>query len=219
MDPAAPLRAPPALYPLPIRVVLVVTEHASALSHERKRHYERIRRRLEDVSGGDVESTHYLDVRDLRGAAAVLRGSFASCSSHDRDALGRLGDRAGKSDGPVLGICAGMQLQAMFAGGAVGRARRPPATGYGPVDVLDDTDLLRRLPARVTVYKHHTDEIIERPEGFRVLASSSECAIEAIACPDRLWWGTQFHPEEFRPEHRAGERVLRNFFELARATS
>jgi GMP synthase (glutamine-hydrolysing) len=53
------------------------------------------------------------------------------------------------------------------------------------------------------------------PEGFRALASSPACSIQAVADPERRWWGTQFHPEEFRTEHPAGESVLRTFFELA----
>jgi len=48
-----------------------------------------------------------------------------------------------------------------------------------------------------------------------VLARSEECAIEAVAAPARRWWGTQFHPELASREHPDGERVLRNFFELA----
>jgi GMP synthase-like glutamine amidotransferase len=210
------LPAPPGLYPRAIRSVFVVTEHPSALSDERKHHYDRIRRRLEHVSGGDVESVRYVDVGDLRGAGAVvLSGSFAPWAWHDPAALEDLGRRIRDFDGPVLGICAGVQLQAMFAGGAVGRAKQK-VEGFGRVDVLDGSDLLRGMPASITVYKHHSDEIVLRPDGFRVVATSSECAVEAISCPDLLWWGTQFHPEEFRREHPAGERVLRNFFELAR---
>jgi GMP synthase (glutamine-hydrolysing) len=53
------------------------------------------------------------------------------------------------------------------------------------------------------------------PEGFRALASSPACSIQAVADPERRWWGTQFHPEEFRTEHPAGESVLRTFFEVA----
>ncbi len=163
-----------------------------------------------------MESVRYGDVTDLRGAAAVvLSGSFAPWAWHDSAALARLGRRVRDFDGPVLGICAGVQLQAMFAGGAVGPAKHK-VEGFGRVEVLDGSDLLHGVPASITVYKHHSDEIVARPEAFRILATSSECAIEAISCPDLLWWGTQFHPEEFQHEHPAGERVLRNFFELAR---
>jgi GMP synthase-like glutamine amidotransferase len=56
------------------------------------------------------------------------------------------------------------------------------------------------------------------PTTFASSARSNECGVEAVAAPERGWWGTQFHPEEFDPEHPAGERVLQNFFELARSS-
>ena len=200
-------------------VRFVVTEHPPALTAARARHYERIRARLAEIGAGSVETVLYTEVEDFSGASAVvLSGSFAPWSAHDAHALDRLGDAVRSFDGPVLGICAGMQLQAVFAGGTVAPAEVKARTGFGPVEVLEADDLLRGLGARMTVYKHHSDEIVVKPESFRVLARSSESRIEAIADPGRRWWGTQFHPEEFDPAHPDGERVLRNFFELARAT-
>ncbi len=158
----------------------------------------------------------YTDVDDLNGASAVvLSGSFAPWADHAPGALGRFGDVVLAYDGPVLGICAGMQLQATFAGGTLRHSPGGLETGFSPVDVVENNDLLRGLPSRIDVYQHHGDEIEELPEDFRVFARSAACAIEAIADPARRWWGTQFHPEEFDAAHPAGERILRNFFELA----
>lgn len=197
-------------------VGFVVTEHPGALTRERTGHYERIRRRLERVAGRAVRSVAYTEADELSDAPAlVLSGSFAPWAAHDPSALDRLGEVVRSFDGPVLGICAGVQLQARFAGGAVGRAARAIESGFFPVDVLDDGDLLRGLAPRVSVYHHHGDEITSLPRGFRLLASSQYCRVEAIADPSRRWWGTQFHPEEFSSQHPDGERVLRNFFELA----
>ena len=197
-------------------VLLVVTEHSSRLTPEAIERYEEARRRVAAAAGTAVERVHYEDARDLAGAEAlVLSGSHAPWAAHDPAALERLGDEVLAFDGPVLGICAGMQLQAIFAGGSVRHAAAPTAAGYHPIEVIDGGDLLAGLPARAQVYQHHTDEIDELPEGFRVLARSEECAIEAIAVPARRWWGTQFHPELASPEHPDGERVLANFFELA----
>ena len=53
------------------------------------------------------------------------------------------------------------------------------------------------------------------PAGFRVLASTERCRVQAIASEERGWWGTQFHPESYRSATPAGERILRTFFELA----
>lgn len=197
-------------------VTLVVTEHSSFLTPAALTCYETIRRRLESAGGTAVRTAHYEEVESLRGAdAVVLSGSFAPWADHTPDAIERLGDVVRAYDGPVLGICAGMQLQAIFAGGRVAHARVAAETGFSPIDVIDDDGLLRGLPARVEVYQHHGDEIEELPAGFRVLARSATCAIEAIVDPARRWWGTQFHPEEFDAAHPVGERILRNFFELA----
>ena len=201
-------------------VFFVVTEHPSFLTPDKERHYERIRGRLEGAAGARVESLSYLELGSAFAAdAIVLSGSFAPWALHDQPALDRLGAAVCGFEGPVLGICAGMQLQVMFAGGAVGHGEKGLQKGYRAIDVLDDSDLLRGLPAEATVYQHHGDEVTNLPRDFRVLATSSECAVEAVAAPGRRWWGTQFHPEEFEPAHPAGRRVLRNFFELALSRS
>jgi GMP synthase (glutamine-hydrolysing) len=197
-------------------VRLVVTEHPSHLTDARTRDYERIAARLRSVSGGDVATTHYLETTGFDGdAALVLSGSYAPWAAHDEGALGRLGEAVRAYDGPVLGICAGMQLQARFGGGTVAHVRERPAVGFREVEVLEEDGLLAGLGTRIRVYEHHTDEVADLPDGFRVLARSDACPVEAIAAPERRWWGTQFHPEEADEAHPDGDAVLRNFFALA----
>jgi len=197
-------------------LILVVTEHSRALPLERLEHYETVRGRLESVAAVPVTTVQYEEVESLDGAdAVVLSGSFAPWASHSPEAIERLGEVVRRYDGPVLGICAGMQLQARFAGGTIRHSPGGLVTGYADVDVVEHDDLLRGLPPRINVYQHHGDEIEELPEGFRVLARSATCAIEAFVEPGRRWWGTQFHPEAFSAESPAGERVLQNFFALA----
>jgi GMP synthase (glutamine-hydrolysing) len=128
--------------------------------------------------------------------------------------LETLGEALRAAAGPVLGICAGMQLQAVFAGGAIAPSPTPEH-GYAPIEVDDRGGLLSGLPTRAVVFHDHDDEIVSLPDGFRVIASSTRCAIQAIADLERRWWGTQFHPEEWNTTHPDGEAVLRRFFELA----
>ena len=200
-----------------MRVTFVVTEHSGSLTPRRLDHYDAVRARLERAAGSRVARVQYEEVRSLDGAdAVILSGSFAPWAVHAAEALERLGDAVRGYDGPVLGICAGMQLQARFAGGSIRRSQTPAETGFATVDVVERGDLLRGLPAQIDVYQHHTDEIAELPDRFRVLARSATCSIEAIADPGGRWWGTQFHPEQFDAQHPAGEQILRNFFELAR---
>jgi GMP synthase (glutamine-hydrolysing) len=199
-------------------VTFVVTEHPSHLDEKRMRRYKEIRRRLEDVASRPVRSLHYLEVERLGPAPVVLSGSGAPWKAHDTADLDRLGEAVRAADAPVLGICAGLQLIAGFAGGRVApmaEAGRPAERGYLPLEILDDGDLLAGLPRRATVYQDHLDEIVELPRGFRVQARTPGCSAQTIAAPERRWWGTQFHPEIFDAAHPDGERVLRNFFELA----
>jgi GMP synthase-like glutamine amidotransferase len=196
-------------------VAFVITEHPTGLTLGRERHFERIRGVLEEIAGVPVRSRRYVDVERLEGAmAVVLSGSFASWAEHDPAALARLGQAIQDYGGPVLGICAGMQLQVMFAGGAIVKRERPEM-GFGPIEVLESSDLMRGVGSTLVAYKHHSEDVTELPEGFTVLARSESCRIEAIAAQARRWWGTQFHPEEYTEHHPAGARILANFFELA----
>jgi len=201
-----------------VRVDFVVTEHPSFLDVERRVRYEEIRSLLAGLAGQAVCTVHYLDVRSLGPGPVVLSGSSAPWSVHDSGSLDRLGEAVLHAGAPVLGICGGMQLLARFAGGRI--ATMVPADreelGYGPVEVLDADDLLAGLAERPTVFHDHRDEVTVLPDGFQVLARTESCAIQAIAAPERRWWGTQFHPERFDDEHPDGERVLRNYFSFAR---
>ena len=202
-------------------VELVFTERRAELSEARAGNFARLCERLAAASGARVEVAHYEDVvpeRLANASSIVLSGSTAPWSARDPAELGRLGEAVIAAGRPTLGICAGMQLLVTFAGGAIG-PYGSSEHGFLPIQVRDGSDLLRGLPSEVVVFHDHDHEIATLPAGFRVLASSPECAIQAIADPERHWWGTQFHPEEFRPEHPAGEQVLRTFFELARQSS
>jgi GMP synthase (glutamine-hydrolysing) len=202
---------------LHVRVDFVITEHPSFLDPDRTRGYDEIGSLLSGLAGRPVDAAHYLDVRSLGPGPVVLSGSSAPWATHDPGSLERLGEAVLAADAPVLGICAGMQLLARFAGGRI--ATMVPAEreelGYAPLELIDADDLLEGLSEPPTVYHDHRDEIAVLPEGFRVLARTESCAIQAIAAPERRWWGTQFHPERFDDEHPDGERVLRNYFSLA----
>jgi GMP synthase (glutamine-hydrolysing) len=200
-----------------VAVEIVFTEQRAQLTDARAANYERLRQRVAEASGTVVRVAHYdeVDLRRLRDAdSIVLSGSSAPWSKHEPAELERLGEALREAGRPVLGICAGMQLQALFTGGTIGPARTRE-DGFLPIRIHDRSDLLRDLPDEVLVFQDHGDEITDLAAGFRVLAASDASAVQAIGDSERRWWGTQFHPEEFRPEHPAGERVLRSFFALA----
>ena len=197
-----------------MRLAFVISEHAGGLRPERLARYGQVERRLAELAGADVVTVHYSEIDQIAADATVLSGSFDPWSAHDQGALERFHETLRGRDGAVLGICAGMQVLAMAAGGEVGPAGRP-LVGFTDVEVLDDDDLLAGLDARISVWEHHTDEVRSLPPGLRVLARSETCAVEALAADDRPWWGTQFHPEEWSSDHPAGRAVLENFLRLA----
>jgi GMP synthase (glutamine-hydrolysing) len=198
-------------------VEVVFTERRADVGRERAANLARLRERVADAAGRGVSTSHYEDVdarRLARADAIVLSGSTAGWSTRNVGELGRLGEAVVGSGRPVLGICAGMQLLARFAGGGIALGASVEH-GFLPIRVHERSGLLRGLPEDAIVFQDHTDEIVIVPAGFDVLASSEACAVQAFADPERRWWGTQFHPEESSPEHPAGARVLETYLELA----
>ena len=198
---------------------LVVTEHADFLTPERRARYEGVRKRLEEAGGVPVDVVHYGDAGDLSVAGAVvLSGSSAPWAAHDPGELERLGDSVARAGRPVLGICAGMQLLALWAGGDVRPMRERGAAaerGYLPLEVVDDSDLLAGVGGRAVVFQDHEDEITALPDSFRLVARADGCEVQAVSATEWRWWGTQFHPEVWDGDRPDGARVLANFFALA----
>ena len=114
---------------------------------------------------------------------------------------------------PVLGICYGMQLMTHMMGGKVEKAaNREYGLAYLHVD-LKQTTLFDGLPETQSVWMSHGDLVTEVPEGFTVTAESSDCPIAAMECPEKNFYGVQFHPEV---KHSVfGLDLLKNFaFEI-----
>ncbi|MBI3395615.1 MAG: glutamine-hydrolyzing GMP synthase, partial [Spirochaetia bacterium] len=113
---------------------------------------------------------------------------------------------------PVLGICYGHQLMMKQAGGTV---RTAHAQEFGPavLDVADADGIFEgERGERVTVWMSHGDEVTALPPGFRVFASTSDCAYAAVGDPLRRLYSVQFHPEVKHTEH--GDAYLKNFIRI-----
>lgn len=198
-------------------IVQIDTEFIGALGLPSARWTARLKRRLEATSGQTVEVVHYTDATDLRNAAAiVMSGSASPWAAHDPAQLDRLGEVVTASGRPVLGICAGMQLLGRFAGGRIDHAA-VWEIGELPVNIVEEEGLFHGLGSQARVFQYHGDELVDLPDGFRLLASTPSCRIQALAHEERGWWGTQFHPESYRSANPDGARILSNFFELAAA--
>ena len=112
---------------------------------------------------------------------------------------------------PVLGICYGEQAMAVQLGGAVegGHHRE---FGRAEVLVTEDSPLFEgiwRKGERYPVWMSHGDRVTRLPRGFRVVATSSNAPIAAIADEARRFYATQFHLEVIHTPHGAG--LIRNF--------
>jgi GMP synthase-like glutamine amidotransferase len=197
------------------RVAFVVSEHRDGLTPARVARFARARKRLAEVAAAEVDAIHYADVDRLDADATVLSGSYDPWALHDARALARLGEALLAYDGPVLGICAGMQILVRAAGGTIRQARQPAEPGFAAVEVVDADGVLAGLPRRIDVYEEHTDEVTVLPDSLRIIARSEGCAVEAIAAVDRPWWGTQFHPEKWTKAQPAGRAILASYFTLA----
>jgi putative glutamine amidotransferase len=108
---------------------------------------------------------------------------------------------------PVLGICRGMQLVAVHAGGVLDQhvpdlvghdGHRPSASGFGttPVEVLAESRLEGLVGPRIDVPCHHHQSVRTHP-GLDAVARAEDGLLEALERPgDRFWLAVQWHPEQ-----------------------
>lgn len=110
---------------------------------------------------------------------------------------------------PILGICYGMQLMSHDLGGKVEPA---DDSEYGRADIEvtdDDAVMFKGLPKKQSVWMSHGDRVVAAPEGFKVVATSKNCPIAAIANDEQKLYGIQFHAEVRNTEY--GLDVLKKF--------
>lgn len=150
------------------------------------------------ISGGaDVDPRRYGD--EIHERTSGWR--------EDRDAWDlALLDAAAAVDLPVLGICRGMQVMAVQAGGQLeqhvpdtvgNEAHSPGGDVFGDVGInlVDGTKLAGILGAGPSVHCHHHQSVRTHP-GFIPAAHAEDGNLEAMENPDRPFWlAVQWHPE------------------------
>jgi putative glutamine amidotransferase len=107
---------------------------------------------------------------------------------------------------PVLGVCRGMQVMAVAAGGVleqhvpdrVGHDDHSPGGdqfGQTAVSVVQGSQLSTLVPPALTVYCHHHQAVASHP-GYEAVAWAEDGTLEAIEAPGRrMRVGVQWHPE------------------------
>ncbi len=123
---------------------------------------------------------------------------------------------------PVLGICYGMQLLALYHDGrlhydiptdlpAAGAHRLPEPEGRHPLRIEPRTLLSGILPREGTrVNSRHHQAVAEVGPGLRVCAWAADGVVEAVERASGAFCvGVQWHPERMEAEHQ--ERVFGAF--------
>ncbi len=109
---------------------------------------------------------------------------------------------------PAFGICYGFQAMAQALGGTVAHSGQREF-GRTPVEVLKPGVLLGSVPAALTSWMSHGDEVVAAPEGFTVNARSPRATVAAFEHLGRKIAGVQWHPEVMHSEH--GQDILEHF--------
>ena len=145
-------------------------------------------------------------VSEIDADALVLSGG-APRVAWESPRLGNCTDYLNEFHGPIMGICVGLQLMAIHCGGKAGPSK-VPEYGLAKIRVIEEDDLFKGLPKGFLVWESHNDEVKDAP-GFRVLAVSENCGVQAVKHLEKPYYGVQFHPEVNNTEH--GEEIYRNF--------
>ena len=152
-------------------------------------------------------------VRDFGASGIILSGSHLS--AYDEGAA-KAPNAVFQAGVPVLGICYGMQTMAHQLGGKV-----EPGTvrefGYAEVRARGHTSLLKDIQdygtaegfGMLKVWMSHGDKVIDLPPGFKVMASSDNCPVAAMADESRHFYAVQFHPEVTHTPQ--GKAILQRF--------
>ena len=162
-------------------------------------------------------------VRTLNPSHIILSGQSHPWDQYSPESLAGVFAVIKQARQPILGVCGGHQQIALAYGAPVGLMERlEPGEGYQgakrergyfPVDNTGG-GLFKGLPAEITVWHSHCDEVKQLPNGFRRTASNKTCEIQAMQHIGRRLFGVQFHPELFDDDHPEGRRIVENFLNL-----
>jgi putative glutamine amidotransferase len=105
-------------------------------------------------------------------------------------------------DLPVAGICRGMQLMNVYAGGSLhqdvpvhAHVDKPPNHAIHDVSFTPDSICGSLYGTNRPVNSLHHQTVDRVAAGFRVTATDPEGTVEAIEAADKPWLAVQWHPE------------------------
>jgi GMP synthase-like glutamine amidotransferase len=107
--------------------------------------------------------------------------------------------RAAKGETPMVGVCFGHQIMAEAFGGKVEKSDKGWGVGLQAYEVAEHAPWMDDA-RHVSVPGSHQDQVVELPEGARVLAGSAFTPYGILAYDDAKAISMQFHPE-FSPAY------------------
>ncbi|MAP02775.1 MAG: glutamine-hydrolyzing GMP synthase [Candidatus Marinimicrobia bacterium] len=150
-------------------------------------------------------NTSAVEINNLNPAAIILSGGPSSV--FDSSAL-EIDPKILSLPIPILGICYGLQLLAHNYGGLV-ETKENGEYGLSKLSVDNTNKIFLKIPKNINVWMSHMDQVTQVPEGWKVIAKSSNDVIAAISNKDNSRIATQFHPEVDHTDF--GTEILKNF--------
>jgi GMP synthase (glutamine-hydrolysing) A subunit len=107
---------------------------------------------------------------------------------------------------PLLGVCYGHQTMArVVAGRQVCRKAATHEIGWTEIELDQKAKLFEGLSRKFYTFSSHYDEVATLPSGFKSLAHSQACQVQAMQLDEKPIYGVQFHPER---DGIGGERTF-----------
>ncbi len=133
---------------------------------------------------------------------------FASEENKENDKVTGVIRHFVKKEKAILGICYGHQMLAKtISGKQVCRKRKEPEFGWKKVEIKSKP--LFRGISNPVFYESHYDELYNLGEDYQIIATNSDCPIQAFQYKNYPIWGVQFHPEV---DYETGEASLQQRF-------
>jgi GMP synthase (glutamine-hydrolysing) len=167
-----------------------------------------IARRVREANVYSEIVPHNISANDLKAkdpAAIILSGGPSSVYE---DGSPKLDPKILELGIPVLGICYGFQILAQMLGGRVDKTGKREY-GSTKLEIGESGTLLGGQPSLQVCWMSHGDQVMQAPNGFRVLASTETTPVAAFESNEKKIYGVQWHPEVKHSEQ--GQRVLENF--------
>ena len=109
---------------------------------------------------------------------------------------------------PLFGMCYGHQMIARELGGKISSSKSKEF-GKAKMKIFSNKTIFSGIKDNKIVWMSHHDEVIEVPDGFKIIGSTSDCKVAAMADDKRRIYGFQFHPEVTHTVQ--GQKILSNF--------